>query len=269
MKPSLNAIHMLLLPEAELARQRRRPGGLVVGGHGVVDVDDEAGVVGLVHAGDRDQAGRERALAAGNVQLRARNVQLRPADGVGAVQADVLDAEEVVAVGDACGDLDIDDGLACDFASISLSPNNTGTCFKCSERELTLRGPGQPLPADGRLVLVDLEPDGALARHGLGRLALRGACHPERQRAWVGDGCRGDEADGVAGRHVHRLGALVARRQLVARHGLGRHVGDGAVALEVGRLADVAPVRSPGAADDGVLEDICEAVLAWWSTKLC
>lgn len=71
----------------------------VAGRSRVVEVEQEAGVGGLVRAGEGNQlaAGVDGAGAARHVELRARNVQLRAADGTGAVQTNVLHAEEVLA----------------------------------------------------------------------------------------------------------------------------------------------------------------------------
>jgi len=90
-----------------------RPGVDVARRHGVVQVELDAGVGGLVRAGERDQAGRpDGPGAARDADLRAREVELRAPDGGRAVQGDVLHAEEVLAVCDAGGDADVYLGFA-------------------------------------------------------------------------------------------------------------------------------------------------------------
>lgn len=86
-------------------RTRRR----VAGRHGVVDVDHDAGVGGLVGAGERDAVPRvPGAGAAADADLRARDVELRAAGAAGAVQRDVLGTQQVLAVLQAAGDGDWD-----------------------------------------------------------------------------------------------------------------------------------------------------------------
>lgn len=71
----------------------------IAGRNRVVEVEQEAGVGGIVRAGEGNQlaAGVDGAGAARHVELRARNVQLRATDGAGAVQSNVLHTEEVLA----------------------------------------------------------------------------------------------------------------------------------------------------------------------------
>lgn len=97
-----------------LALDNRRPGVDIAGRHGPVQLEENARVGGLVGAGEGHERARvERAGAARHRDLRARDVQLRAAHAACAVQRDVLHAEEVLAVGDARGDLDRDLGFAC------------------------------------------------------------------------------------------------------------------------------------------------------------
>lgn len=68
----------------------------------------------------------------------------------------------------------------------------------------------------------------------------------------MADGRAGLEGDGRAGGHGRGDGSLVPGGELVAGHGGGGDVGDGAVRLVVGGFADVDPVAaSGGAASDG------------------
>lgn len=94
------------------AHQRITTGGLIVGRNGVVDVDHEARVGGRVGAREGQQTRAGRAGAAGDADLGARDVQLGAAGRAGRVQADVLEAHEVLAVGDAAGDGDLHGGDA-------------------------------------------------------------------------------------------------------------------------------------------------------------
>jgi hypothetical protein len=110
-------IYFILLPAlhpgVQLALNRRRTRVGVAGGDGPVQLEQDARVGGLVGAGERDQRARvERARAARDGELRARDVELGPAGRAGAVQRDVLGPQQVVAVGDALGDLDGYFGLA-------------------------------------------------------------------------------------------------------------------------------------------------------------
>ena len=94
------------------ARQWRSTRRRVAGGYGVVNVDDQARVGWLVGAGNGHQVGGKRAGTAADGELGARNVQLGTTNGAGAVKANVLDTQQVVATRDALGDLDVEDLLA-------------------------------------------------------------------------------------------------------------------------------------------------------------
>lgn len=64
--------------------------------------------MGRVGAGEGQQAGAVGAGAAGDADLGAGEIELGTVDGAGAVQGDVLEADEVLAVGDAGWDGDVD-----------------------------------------------------------------------------------------------------------------------------------------------------------------
>lgn len=96
-----------------LTRPYSRAGQSVVGGHRVVDVDEQTGVGGLVRAGQGDQGARAAVAAAGDGDLAARDVELGATLAASAVQRDVLDAEEVVAVGQGLRDGDVDLAQTC------------------------------------------------------------------------------------------------------------------------------------------------------------
>lgn len=92
-----------------LAGEDRRTGGLVRLAAVVVDVDHEAGVSRFVSAGERNQVGgRLSARAAADVHLRARDVELGAAGCARAVQSHMLDPEQVVALGQALRDREVD-----------------------------------------------------------------------------------------------------------------------------------------------------------------
>lgn len=79
-----------------------------------VKLEQNARVGSLVSTGEGHQlAGVEGARAARDGDLGAGEVELGTTDAAGRVESDVLNTEEVLAVGDAAGDLDRDLGLAC------------------------------------------------------------------------------------------------------------------------------------------------------------
>lgn len=97
---------------SHLAREDRRPRVLVRSGHGVVHVDLDTRVRLGVRARDGDLVAGLGAAAARDGDLRARDVELDAAGRAGRVQGDVLAAEEVLAGGDARGDLNVEGSLA-------------------------------------------------------------------------------------------------------------------------------------------------------------
>lgn len=86
-------------PQLACKGSRARVG--VGGGHGVVDVDEDAGVVRLVSTRERDQVGRLCAATPSHTDLRAREEELRAVGRLGELEGDLLVAHEVVACGDA------------------------------------------------------------------------------------------------------------------------------------------------------------------------
>lgn len=92
----------------------------VAGGHGVVDVDEQTGVRGLVRAGQGDLGARVAVAATGDGDLTARDVELGAILASSAMQGNVLDAEEVVAVGQGLGDGDVDLAQTCAGALLVL-----------------------------------------------------------------------------------------------------------------------------------------------------
>lgn len=161
------------------------------------------------------------------------------------MQRHVLDAEQVLAVGEAGWDGEADLGFACDLDFSVSCWSFLSTAFSTgldlnsvrSRVGLTFRRPGVLTARDGHGVLVDLEPHGARAVP-VGNIGPRGRlCHVGRQGALVVDARGHDPGDGAAGLEVLRHGAFVARGELVAPYGVRRHVGDGPIVLPVGRLA--------------------------------
>ena len=203
----------------------------VAGGNGVVEVELDTGVLGVVGAGEGD-AGGLAGTAALDLDLGAAEVELGAARLAGRVQGNVLDAEQVVAGRDAGGDGGRDLAAA-------------------------VRGPGEAALGEVGPVLVDLEPDVTAAVEVGRRLALRGLGHVEGHGAWVADVAVDPEADLVAGLDRHGLGALAAGRVLVTADGVGLDVLDGAVGVEVGRLADELPILGGLAVVDQSRECVC------------
>jgi hypothetical protein len=98
-----------------------RPSRLIGFATVAINVDEDTRVAGAVSAWERHQIrGRLAAGAARDAELRARQVELRAASGRGRVQRHVLDAEQVLAVGEARWDGEADLGFACDL-SFSVS----------------------------------------------------------------------------------------------------------------------------------------------------
>lgn len=122
-------------------------------------------------------------------------------------------------------------------------------------------GPGDGTPERGA-VLVDLEPDVPVAVERLGRRAAGRLCHVELQGARVLDARVDAEPDRVAGLDGRGGGVLAPGRQLIAAELGRRHVLDGAVAFEVGGLADVGPVRLCGAVENETWEGVLDCVSA-------
>lgn len=77
--------------------------GSGVGQGSLVDVDEDAGVAGLVRAGELDAGGGSRA-AAGDLDLEAGHVELGATLAARAVQSKGLGADEVVASSQSLGD---------------------------------------------------------------------------------------------------------------------------------------------------------------------
>lgn len=88
-----------------------RPAAVVGRAREAVDVGRDAGVVRLVGAREADGRRRREGAALGDVDLRARLVELRLVRLVGAVQRQRLSAQEVLARGDAAGQLKVDPAL--------------------------------------------------------------------------------------------------------------------------------------------------------------
>jgi hypothetical protein len=100
-------------PKRRLADESTATRGGVAGGDGPVDVDEQTGVGRGVGAGEGHEGGAGGAGAAGDADLGAGDVQLSTIAGAGAVQGDVLEADKVLAVGNAARHRDGDGSLAC------------------------------------------------------------------------------------------------------------------------------------------------------------
>lgn len=88
--------------------------GGVVGRDGVVDVDDEAGLVARVLPGDLGRGAGGAGAGAGDGQLRAAHVELGAPDLLGRVQGDVLGPHQVLAGGELAGQVQ---GEVCEAGS--------------------------------------------------------------------------------------------------------------------------------------------------------
>lgn len=97
-----------------LAGENSRAGNGVGRRGRVVQVKHDAGVVGLVRAGEADAGRYAAAGAAGDVDLGALHVQLGAGVAAGAVQRDQLDPQQVLARRDALGDAEVDLALVRD-----------------------------------------------------------------------------------------------------------------------------------------------------------
>jgi hypothetical protein len=154
-------------------------------------------------------------------------------------------------------------------------------------KRFTVAGPADAAGRDSRRLLPDLEPDGTrraprrytLARRYLGEVG-NGRSRVEDVR------CRTESWYGLARLRINKTHELLtdgapsadgentrgtaAGIQLVAAHLRAAHVGDGAIRLEVGCLADAAPVlagRSSGRdAGECVLRGQCCAMVGTWQS---
>lgn len=103
------------LAPSQLTSDNLGAGVDVLGWNRPVQLEEDARVGGLVGAGEGDKSavGVDSAGAAGDVDLGACDVDLDTTNAGGAVQSDVLHAEEVLAVLDAAGNGDRYGLLAC------------------------------------------------------------------------------------------------------------------------------------------------------------
>lgn len=85
----------------------------VGGRNGPVELEEDTWVLGVVSTWDSDLGAWVAAATAGDVDLSAGEVELGTSDLSGAVQADVLDAEKVLAAGGVFGDGGAERELAC------------------------------------------------------------------------------------------------------------------------------------------------------------
>lgn len=123
----------------------------------VVDVDQDAGVLGGVRPREGSQFRRRGAPTTGDNQLPARQIELCGALALRHVQCDVLVAHQVVASRNALRDGNGDGGLA--YAGVNTKSWSDGL-VSLSLFSLTIRGPRQ-LAAKRGLLCVDPEPHGS------------------------------------------------------------------------------------------------------------
>lgn len=123
--------------------------------------------------------------------------------------------------------------------------------------------------ADGRLILPDLEPDGA-GGIPLGDIGAGGDLgEVGESRARVEDGRGRGEGDGIAGLDVEDAGVRPGTRgvELVAAHQAAGDIFDGTGALVIGGLPDDLPVGSGLAADCDGGEGVCAGGKHWSVTS--
>jgi hypothetical protein len=216
--------------EADLAAKGRATGVGVALGDGPVDVDEQTGVGGGVGTGEAEQAGAGSAGAAGDADLRAGQVQLGTVLGTGTVQADLLETDEVLSVGDAARNGDGDGALA-------------------------IGGPFNGRRGDGGAVTIDLEPNSTRRVEAGSRAGSLGEVDVDG--TGVVDVRSDGEGDALASLDGESLRGGCAGAELVAAHGGGADVLDGAVGVVVGCAAGVLPVgagdATGGDAGDGVV----------------
>jgi hypothetical protein len=115
-------LHVLLLPNPQsshptqkghLAAEDTRTRVLIRCRNRVVDVDLDTGVIRLISTWEGDLVRRISAAAASDSQLSTRNVELGTTRGAGAVQSNMLSAEQIVSGPDTPGDGDRESALAC------------------------------------------------------------------------------------------------------------------------------------------------------------
>src|SRR5690606_15561139 len=105
-------------PRSALNRLRARnlvgPATVIRLAHGAVNVDLNAGVVGLVGAGEANRLPGSKVAARLDVDLGARDVELRLALVGGRVESEQLDAHEVVTGSDALREVEVDPAVVVD-----------------------------------------------------------------------------------------------------------------------------------------------------------
>jgi hypothetical protein len=158
---------------SDLALPHRRPGGGIACTHRVVR-PQEAGVVARVRTRDRYKRARRAVSAAVDLDLGARDVQLRAADVLRLVQGDALDADEVLPARRAGGQLEVDGLFLCTWES---APKTGFEEFRNRRHALYAGHVDTSLvkgPAAGALMLPTLNHTLPAASQVL-RLALSGA----------------------------------------------------------------------------------------------
>lgn len=155
--------------EVPLASSNRRPRNNITRRHRPIKLKQQPRVRRLVRPRETDQLPRrlDPARPAGDLDLRAAQVKLRPAHTPRGMQRNVLHAEQVLAVLDALGDLHAYLFLAC---PPTVSAPTTTKEWWWGKRT-SARPSNTPGPQPHRRILKDLEPHRALAVEGRGRLA--------------------------------------------------------------------------------------------------
>jgi hypothetical protein len=98
---------LLTINNQSLASECLWPRVCVAGWDGVVDVDQDTGVGGLVSTGESNQVRGCRAATSGNIELSTRQVELSATLASSGMKSNVLVAHQVLARRDALWDRDV------------------------------------------------------------------------------------------------------------------------------------------------------------------
>jgi hypothetical protein len=199
-----------------LARDRPATRIGVACGDRPVDANEQTRIVWAVGAGEAEEVGAGGTRTPGHRDLRAREVELRPTDRAGAVESNVLEADEIFSVRNAARD-------------------------GHGEAGRVVGGPADARARNTGTFLVNLEPNGTLAVEGSSRAGCLGKVDVDWAR--VGKGRVGIKRQARPSRNGQCLGRRGAGAQLVACHLRRGEVGHRAVRVMVLGAARVLPVR--------------------------
>ena len=213
----------------------------------VVDVGSVARVGRLDVSGNLSSGRQGFGATAGDLELGASNVEL--GRGAGVVDAELLDAEKVLASGDARWDVD----RVCSYETVSSTISITWVSLKMKGMR-TAQIPLGLSATEGRANLLDLRP----VRATISRLGAVHLGHVEADRTLVVHSLIGSERHRGTSSHGHGGGARAGSTTNIAAEIFGAEIGDGAVVVCV--LADVLVQRALGTVGCKGLEDVCAAL---------